>query len=519
MPIRLPRKRFSSSRLLSHTGLGVFAVLQIASPGSIFGFHSDRQAQTAWTVRQFLRGGPLLRYETPVFGPPWANPLEFPVYQWIVALLSRFSALSIETSGRIVSSLFGFACLLVVGGVVRTISGSMSLSYVATFLMALSPVMTFWSHTVLIETCSLFLVLAWLDQALRFVVTGRPFNAVMTVIVGALAAPTKMTTFVPGLGFFFVIIAASLLRPGDGAQMTRKALWRSLACPFPALIAFVGWTTYLSHGSTESSLGSGSLRAQMFGTLHERLSDPNRTAAAAARMVNNTIGSALALALLLIVIGWQSTRRRTHPLPTPPRTEGLHPRALSLTTGIIAIAGFAAFAVTPLVFFHVHVVHDYYAVEIAPYLVISVTAMLAWLGQRNAKQASMLVIGAVAVGTLCVARYVSEYAPRDRSSMLFSPEAIGEVQRRTTPDEVVVTQGYLVDLAWALDRRAYSLSFTATVDDLLEAAQRTEDSGANVGLIIRPASTADRNRLLSAGFSFTRSWNGLDYFFRQETAG
>src|ERR1051326_4582462 len=67
--------------------------------------HGWRQTQTALTAFWIARGSPLLNYETPVFGPPWNFPLEFPLYQWSVALLSRSTSIPIDQCGRIISLL------------------------------------------------------------------------------------------------------------------------------------------------------------------------------------------------------------------------------------------------------------------------------------------------------------------------------------------------------------------------------------------------------------------------------
>jgi hypothetical protein len=41
-----------------------------------------------------------LAYETPVWGYPWSIPMEFPIYQWIVALFGLIG-IPIETAGRL----------------------------------------------------------------------------------------------------------------------------------------------------------------------------------------------------------------------------------------------------------------------------------------------------------------------------------------------------------------------------------------------------------------------------------
>jgi hypothetical protein len=47
---------------------------------SLYDRHGFRQTQTALNVESMLRGDGFLHYDTPVFGPPWALPFEFPLY-------------------------------------------------------------------------------------------------------------------------------------------------------------------------------------------------------------------------------------------------------------------------------------------------------------------------------------------------------------------------------------------------------------------------------------------------------
>jgi hypothetical protein len=54
----------------------------------LFDYFFPRETQTAITTYWLMRGGPIFAYETPILGYPWSIPLEFPVYQIVVAILS-----------------------------------------------------------------------------------------------------------------------------------------------------------------------------------------------------------------------------------------------------------------------------------------------------------------------------------------------------------------------------------------------------------------------------------------------
>src|SRR5579871_2832020 len=67
--------------------------------------HQFRQTQTAITAYWIWRGGPLIAYQTPVLGYPWSVPFEFPVYQYLLALM-RLAGVSIAVGGRLLSFAF-----------------------------------------------------------------------------------------------------------------------------------------------------------------------------------------------------------------------------------------------------------------------------------------------------------------------------------------------------------------------------------------------------------------------------
>src|SRR5580704_7828424 len=70
--------------------------MPLASP------HAFRETQTASTVYWMLRGGPWINYQTPVMGPPWTIPFEFPTFQWIVGCVASLP-ISLDNAGRLVS--------------------------------------------------------------------------------------------------------------------------------------------------------------------------------------------------------------------------------------------------------------------------------------------------------------------------------------------------------------------------------------------------------------------------------
>ena len=63
-----------------------------------------RQAQTAISALFIKQDNNFsLAYPTPVLGKPWSIPLEFPLYQWTVVVVSKQTGLGVTKSGRVVS--------------------------------------------------------------------------------------------------------------------------------------------------------------------------------------------------------------------------------------------------------------------------------------------------------------------------------------------------------------------------------------------------------------------------------
>ena len=88
--------------------------------------HEFRQAQTALITDYIDRQNNFgVYYETPILGKPWAFPLEFPFYQWVVVGVKRVLGIRDFEAARTVSlscfylALPAFYILLGAAGVSR----------------------------------------------------------------------------------------------------------------------------------------------------------------------------------------------------------------------------------------------------------------------------------------------------------------------------------------------------------------------------------------------------------------
>ena len=236
------------------------------------------RSQTAISVDTMLRGGPWLIYETPVLGPPWTIPFEFPLYQWIVAALVWSTGLALEPVGRFVSVAFFLLTLWPVERLLAALRMSLPCRFIILALLISSPFYIFWSRTFLIESTALFL--ATLSLACTHWAICRPSASRLAILsaISSLAAVVKVTTFFPLL-IASIAVGCYQARRRGGAAVRLSWIHHGLiviaGAGLPAL-ALITWTYAADSAKRQSILGthitSTSLQSWNFGRLEQRLS-------------------------------------------------------------------------------------------------------------------------------------------------------------------------------------------------------------------------------------------------------
>jgi peptidoglycan/LPS O-acetylase OafA/YrhL len=331
--------------------------------------HAFRQTQTALTADWMVREGWRLDYQTPVAGAPWSLPLEFPLYQTVVAAVVAVTGCDLTATGRVVSWLFLVACGWPAFQIARRLRLPAAVPWSFCTLLWSAPLYVYWGRTFMIETAALFFVLAclpwWLD-----VVQGEGGWRSRWLFVGfaTLAVLQKSTTGGPVLLVLLVVGLARWLWPGSQAPFARtRAAWAS-GLTLAALAAGGLWAAHSDTVKLANPLGrlltAGGLSAWNFGTLAQKLDFQTWQTVVWERGFGWNAAGLLGAAVLAGFWAWPADR-------SAPETR---------RDRLLVLAGLTLFLLPILIFTNLHVVHEYYQVACVAFLLAALAVVLgSWL--------------------------------------------------------------------------------------------------------------------------------------------
>ncbi|MBX3736388.1 MAG: hypothetical protein KF715_06865 [Candidatus Didemnitutus sp.] len=324
--------------------LGALWMLTERWDASILDRYEFRQLQTALSTFWMQRDGFHLDYLTPLFGPPWSVPMEFPTYQAIVATLAQHSGLPLEQAGRLAAVLFFLATIPALYDLLGIAGLAPSRRLLALTIVVSSPIYLFYPRTFMIETTALCFAV-WFLCALRRALETRGLGwLIAATSLALLAALTKVTTFVvyavPGAALLLVTLWRAYCTD-DGPA------WRRLGVPalragLPVAIALAVTVAWVAHGDAikhsnpyTGFLASTELTRWNYGPLALR-AEPSFWQHLAENITRNVLSEG-ALAIALVCAALATARARW--------------------TALVAVLGFLS---GPLVFANLYHVHDYY---------------------------------------------------------------------------------------------------------------------------------------------------------------
>jgi hypothetical protein len=381
-------------------GMAIVALLHAFYAFGIGLFHplirnAFREPQTALSAFWIWKGGPLLSYETPVLGAPWSIPFEFPVYQWIVALLRCFG-IPIDVGGKLVSFAFYLGCIACVRTLFRSLGLNPAVFLIFAILFLTSPFYMYWSGAVLIESCALFFGCLWLACTAVFFRRPRLRNLVFACTAGTLCILVKSTThpaFAVLCGLLVLVEAARWLK---GKTSLSAVAAGAVICTFPLLPGFA-WIAVSEAVRDANPIGpmlsNIRLRPWMVGTLEQRLSVAPWRDIVGGRMLVEAFGYSLPIAGLLTGAAAAS------------------PRYI-----LLWLAAILAFFTPLLILLNLHLMHGYYQYSFMIFAFASVAFSIAAIADHRALR-PLALFAVLVIAISQVNFFYRAYAP------VFNPEA------------------------------------------------------------------------------------------------
>jgi len=441
--------------------------------GELIGPYAFREAQTAITVNSLLKGGPWLAYETPVLGPPWSIPFEFPLYQWIVALVVKSGFIALDQGGKLVSELFFFLSLFPLFKILRFLGLSRRQCHLILALYCVSPQYLFWSGSFMIESTALALSLLYLWLVCIFcrqMCEDRADWRVMVgvAVFGVLAGLVKVTTFFAFLAAGFIAIAWLVVRKVRETGWNRAAVKAcvniSLVSIVLPIFAVLLWTAYADSLKVRNPLGatlvSNALNSWNFGTLAQKAS-LTVWKTFYFRTVTDLAGNPFVAAAVVAALVFC-------------RRERLKVALVSLGLFVLVLATFT----------NLQYVHPYYSYANGVFLVVALGIAVTDLLESNryAKRIAGAVLLCLLLGFSC-GHFIKLYWPTQEQVFDFSVIR-SEVESRSSEDDVFIVYGndWSSEIPYHIRRRAAMIRNGTTQATLLSV--RKNLAGYRIGGLI-----------------------------------
>lgn len=418
----LQKKSSGLSRVLRLVTLAAaFAVRFININGPLYYQpHSFRQAQTLITVQSFLNDGlKIIGYQTPVMGPPWTIPFEFPVYQVIVYLVLKLTGMqNITLCANIVSIvifmltagvLWKFICEFV----------NQTVADITAIVFLFMPYDILWSRAALIDYLSVLLALVYVYSFIK-VLNGKRKYAFAALISGILAYLCKSTTMFPYAFLLGVIIIVHFVRK-KRIDYSFDTLLLIAICILP-VIPVVFWNIYtdavkLSGNIGMQHLATGSLNSWLFASPMERLT-PACWKMIGYRIYNMCGQMWIPVLFVLYLVN------RNRPF--------LKRFLLSIVSPLFVI----------IVCFNLFYVHSYYLISVTPFLAFALGIMVYNLFLLMKKFTLPAAITAVVI--VLLGAFASDAINRDKIMHTdpVNKNSFDYISRITREDDCLIMNGY-----------------------------------------------------------------------------
>ena len=397
--------------------------------------HSFRQTQTAIAAQYVIFENAYLPYLTPIFGPPWSIPFEAPFYVWLVALLQKISGLSLDTCGRILSAASFFLTAIPIYNILKYFNyDAKRITPIIFILAASSTEYLFWSRSFLIETFTLLLCFMYLMYTVSYVKMCKKSDMILSLVFSLMATLMKVTTYFM-FGVISLAFAYSLFKWKHRETYGRPFVLASIV--LASVLAAAGWTAYGDHlknaNPLTQSLSSAAIQRHNWGTISQRFSFELWNDIVLGRSLSNAVGSSI---LFGVLVGSFLLYKSNYPY------------------GKLFLVSIVSYILPFIVFSNLHIVHDYYQVSNALFLIMAASICLYCLKQNGKQGLAFSLTLLIIVSNLSVfvgSGYFDSIKFSGKSRTLQISEAIKESTNR----ESVLVIG-ADDNTWTSEYNYYS---------------------------------------------------------------
>jgi hypothetical protein len=235
-----------------------------------------------------------LSYKTPIFGPPWQIPIEFPILQATAAFLTNQGVFNLDLACKVTALAYFYLSALFLFLLCDFYFKSRWVSFSIVLFYLWTPYTIIWSRRFYIDHAAIAFALAYLYFFLRWLKDSkRWYLYILAVACGCLGYLTKFTTM-PGvvipIGYFAVAHLfenarkdashANVMRGLYGFVTQQKRFFIALICSIliPLLVG-CAWTAHVENivaGSRWTAFHSSKyLRWWVFGTWSQKLNPVN----------------------------------------------------------------------------------------------------------------------------------------------------------------------------------------------------------------------------------------------------
>ena len=398
--------------------------------GPITDLHGFRQTQTAISSYFFVKEGFQINYQTPILGPPWSIPLEFPLFQATVALIVKIFHTPLDQTGRFTSLIFFYLIIAAVFAILKELKLSSPDRFLTASLILVSPIYIFWSRTFMIESLALFLSLLYLYFTLiQYRKQSKLKLLLAQAFTGSLAILTKITTFIPiviPVGIYHLFLLKSRLQKKNSGLFNIISTWVSEGIISIFLPLFVGviWVRYSDSIRSLNPLGSDVFVTDkimwIFGGTFEKL-HPEFWISIFGKINSFVLGSWY-LILLILAINLFANKYR-----------------------VLSLISLGVFFLGPVIFTNLYSLHDYYYYANSVFIYSSLGFSLASLLEIKKIKPLLYLTVIPGLFALLIYTYLKSYYPAQKSNTDDIREIGKIINRSTSDDDILLIYGYNLD--------------------------------------------------------------------------